>query len=369
MMNNPLDPNGLIAPLQQSTGAQLAGYNTAIQNAVAKSMMASTRTPDMQAALSYPSAPSLQFDADPGFSQGVGNGISNFYALKNYRSRTEMLNNAVLEQREKEKQQQDMLAATASANQERRKTGRGLLKPEEQSFYDVLSPDEQDKLLIKRATGKADVAMAPDQGNAEAQKKLAEYDALTEAIRKIGPLETRNPQGEMVPNPVAIRAYSELLNKTPYLTLDANKDFIGVKKANVDLKEAENNLGAQPGQLKRAALSETLANSKAAVDAKYAEALKLADKLTAENKLQEADDLKGRLAEGRPLYEDALNKYDTLTPGQIKLMNSKFKALSLPYELPEKKDNKMTPIKYKGKVTGFTDASGHVYDADGNPKG
>jgi hypothetical protein len=90
------------------------------------------------------------------------------------------------------------------------------------------------------------------------------------------------------------------------------------------------------------------------------------DKLTGENKLEEANDLKGRLAEGRQRYDQLVGLYDSLTPGQIKLYNSQFKSMNLPYELPDKK---MTPTTYMGKVTGFTDSSGHVYDANGNPKG
>lgn len=367
-MVNPLDPNGLIAPLQQSSGAQLAGYNTAIQNAIAKSVLGASRPADMQAALSYPSAPSLQFSPNPTFAQGVGEGIGNFMALRNYRTRTEMLNQAVLRQQEKEKKQMEMLKATEVANQTRRTTGRGLLKPEEQSFYDVLPGDEQDKILIKRATGKADAAMAPDQGLAEGQKKIAEHDALVAAIQKIGPLETRNAQGEMVPNPVAVRAYSELIGKTPYLTLDANNDYIEAKQNNVNLKKSENELGAQPGQLKREALKSELEIKQEQVNLKYADALKMVDKLTAESKLDEANELKTRLSEGRKRYDQLVNLYDSLTPGQIKLYNSQFKSMNLPYELPEKAENKKTPIKHKGEVTGFTDSEGNVYDAKGNLK-
>jgi hypothetical protein len=367
--NNPLDPQGLIVPLIRSTDSQL-GYGKGFFRDASRAYQ--NKPADLVAANYYPDAPQLKFDTNAtgigtGIMQGLGNAVNNYQTIKNYRTRTEMLNNAVLEQRQREQQQQDMLRATEEYNAERRKTGRGLLKPEEQSFYDVLSPEEQDKILIKRATGKADAAMAPDVGAADGAKKIAEHDALVEAYKQYGPLEVKDPKtGEMIPNPVAVRGYAELMGKSPYLTLDANKDVIQTRQANVNLKSSENELQAQPGKLKREAAQDELSISKSKVELKYADALKMIDKLTGENKLEEANDLKGRLAEGRQRYDQLVGLYDSLTPGQIKLYNSQFKSMNLPYELPDKK---MTPTTYMGKVTGFTDSSGHVYDANGNPKG
>lgn len=376
MRGNPLDPNGLIAPIQQGALNQTAMAENQLRNLMKIYQGAgSGLSPELRAAQLYPDAPDLKFGGNgrhwsDALTAGGSNFLNNYQQLKNYRRRTEMLNGAVLEQRKREQDQTDMLRRQEETANTRRTNGRGHLSQEEQVFFDSLSPEEQDKILVKRATGKADAAMAPDQGRAEGEKAIAERTALIEELKKLPPLEVKNAKGEMVPNPAGVRAYSELMARNPYLTLDANQDYIETQQANVNLKSSQNDLQAQPGELKRKATSEQLDISKKQVEVKYADAMALIDKLTGENKLEEAKELKTRLTEGRPLYEQALANWENLTPGQIKLMNSKFKSMNTPFELPEKKEekNELKPLKNKGVITGWYDDAGHQYNADRSPK-
>lgn len=364
---NPLDPNGLIAPLQQSSGAQLAGYNTAIQNALAKNFLSTSHPVDMQAAINYPDSPSLKFDADPGFSQGIGNGISNFYALKNYRSRTEMLNNAVLEQREKEKQQRDMLAATTAANQERRTKGRDLLKPEEQSFYDVLSPDEQDKILAEHANAKTKSLTGIETDQAKLNWQRERFHALTGKFPE--QIFAQGNQGALTPQ--VHSAWKYVYNaEPPKDALDFKKRFAesgssveGYRGAKIDNEtRGPRNQAALDGQL--------LSNYTAGVNAKFAEKMKEIDYWRGKGEAQKAKDMEKNAGDGNLRFNQLMSIYDKLTPGEIKQYNAIFKSQGVGdiFQLPEKDENTLKPVINKGKVMAWTDKYGNQYNADGSPK-
>lgn len=357
-----LDTSGQFGAQQNMLAqALMSSKGDALANSLVKAQM-------FQKPLTTPTAPALKFGVDAkgigdGVVQGLGNALNNALQMKQYGQQQDQVTQ--YNQRMQDLSQQMDLAAAQKQQQA------DLAAAEEAKFVQSLPervrPYYQQADDVGRRAMLLDLSrpgLAPGIGEADALKKISEHDALMAVVKQYGPLEIDGK-----PNPAAVRAYSELIGKSAYLSTDASKAVIDVNKANVDLKKAQNDLGAQPGQLKRQALNEELGLTIKKVEAKYAEAMALADKLTAEGKITEANDLKTRTVEGRKRYDQAVAAYDTLTPGQIKLMNSQFKSLGTPYELPEKKENKLTPVKNKGKVTGFTDDQGHVYDKDGNPKG
>jgi hypothetical protein len=342
MFANPLDPQGLTSGIQQSTLAQLAGYGGDTQKALTKSLFSSGKPVDMQAAMYYPDAPQLKFDTNAtgigtGIMQGLGNAVNNYQTIKNYRTRTEMLNNAVLEQRQREQQQQDMLAKQDRANMERRATA-GLQLPESvREIYNNASPEAQDKIYEQYGAGRVTNALKPEDGAAEGAKAIAEWQALRQQVAQIGELEIKDPKtGEMIPNPTAVRAYSELMKKNPYLTLDAEQDLIKTRRADAQLEFEENKVAAQPGKLAREAQHDALALKKAQVEADYAEAEKAIDIALGQGRVEEAKAARENLTAGRPVYEQFLSTYDKRSPGEIQLFNSRMESMKLPYRLPKK---------------------------------
>lgn len=354
--------NPLFEPSMQAADAiQQDVLTSTLNNSVGDNLMALMR----RSSINQPAAPALNFNVNArnvgeGVVQGLGNGINNAMQLGQFRRAQEQRQAAIdLAQRydlaAAQKKQQDLatgnnaLAILANPNAtpvERLTAFQGLNAVSGGEFAKTMG--SQFATPVFSAGGNR--AAAPDQGAADALKKASEFDALMKKVQEIGPLEVNG-----IPQPQAVRAYQALFNRSPYTSLDANKEVIDLNRANVGLKMDQNELGAQPGKLKREALGEELGLSIQKVTAKYAEANALIDKLTGENKLKEAQELRTRLDEGRKRYDQAISAYDSLTPGQVKLLNSRFKSMDLPYELPEKKEGTLKAVTKDGKVQEFYD--------------
>lgn len=216
------------------------------------------------------------------------------------------------------------------------------------------------------AMGKVPLAKAAAEGEAAA------YKIKSDAAAQAGPLEMNG-----VPQPGAINAYRGLMGFTPNTSLDVEKSMLSNKQATVDLQKSANELSVQPQILAQKIAGNELDMFAQQVENKYVEAEKKIDLLVGQSKLDEAKQLKERLATGRTFWQNAQAKYESMTPGEVKMFNSSMKGMELPFELPEKKDATEKPTKYqpiKNKLTGsvnsvFDPATGRTFklDQNGNP--
>lgn len=377
------DLSGAFAPQQAMAQSGLGQVLAGVKDDKLAALMMRGQT---QRPMAPPNAPKLNFDTNAtgigtGIMQGLGNAVNNSLQMRQFGQQQQAQQQYMQQQRDwqqqldlalAEKQKAaDLAAAQKAANEE---IALGGLTPRARATFGLMDPEGKRPFLnalaqpdlggfVGQGKGAEAKAAAPGLGEADAMQKVTAYDALMKAIESIGPLETNG-----VPNPPAIRAYSQLLGGKPYTSLDASNDVIDAKRNKIGMDKDANDLAYQPQRLENQNQADQLANSRAQIELKYADALKEADMILGQGKVDEAQKLKDHLTQGRKLWEDAMSKYDQMTPGQVKLFNSRMHGLEVPFSLPEKKEPVRKPLTRFGQVTGFVDDQGHVYDAKGKLK-
>jgi len=241
-----------------------------------------------------------------------------------------------------QKQQQDL--AEASKHDQNMAVVQQNWTPIQKAAFDSLRPEEQSKVLQSYY---GDI-----QGTGKGQETVAEKSAVLGHARGSG-YGPENLEVNGIPQPGRVNSYKYMTGDTPTTSQDIRKANNELQKQQVDLGMAQNNLAAQPTQLKQEAEGRALENHNKQVQAKYAEALRQIDVWKGQNEMDKAQKEETRLNEGYSRWQEANAHYATMTPGQIKAFNAGMKSLGLPYTLVEKEDLKA--VTEKGKVTQFYD--------------
>ncbi len=340
-----LDPNGLMSQATQQSGLLQ-------QNALQQTLMGSKG--DQLARMLYaptavPDAPRLTINTDPqstgsGIVGGLGDALNNAMQMGQYRQANAQRQSLMDLARQRD------LAAQAEAQKKAQKEAEFVSTLPEglRSFY------QQSDDIGRRAilTDLAQPFLGAPRGQGQGAEQAAKVDTL---IQKRKPTDIGG-----VPQPANIDYNRALLGSAPTTAADLNKQALEIKKA-------QNELGAQPALLKEQLLGAHLENSIKAVTAKYAESKAALDKLVGEGELEKAEEMKTKLSQGEAVYNHNLTNYAQLTPGQVKLFNSQMKSNKMPFELPEKdeKTGELKAVTEKGKVKQFYDATtGQVYNID-----
>lgn len=369
-LSNP-DPLGVLGVDQQQQ-AKLAAMQTAEQQ---KALLASYDPANVLAGqkmvyANTPDAPALKFGTtatDPvlQFGELAGNGINNFYAMRQYKQQQQQAKDMASQYNAANLKYQDMATQLA---QQQAETKAAHIELANRSMATLNNPDatpeEKQQAMANLNTAMegtfgtkfgetmapqlAHNALAQETGTAEGQKTVAEKSAiLKHAIGSgygPGQLEVGG-----VPQPGRMTSFKYMTGTDPVTSQD-------ITRKDLENQQTANTVAAQPAKLEREAVSENLSNSIKAVEAKYADAKANIDVLTGQGRLEEAEAAKKHLDEGRGIYDQAVANYEHMTAGQVKLFNSQMKSLKLPYELPEKEEKKLTAVTNKGKVTQFYDA-------------
>lgn len=327
------------------------------------------------------------FGVSDGILKGLAAGAGNFMKVRAYNQQQKQLQQAYGVYADSQRAQMAQLQAQADARAAREQSGMGLMAPQMQPFYAAMDSAGRTQLLKEQgarvaaplegeAQGLKARAAAPYEGEAEGIKAKASAQGKGEAkaaeaiAERSGVLKHAMASGygpaqlEVggVPQIGRVNSYRYMTGQNPTTSLDLTREELANRNADVQYRAGALKLGALPGQLQREAAKDQLGIMHAQVEARYGDALKQIDLLTGENKLKEAETAKQKLLTYRPLYDQAIAKYEGMTPGQVKLFNSQMKSQNLPYELPEKPEAKYSPVKHDGRVTGWTDTQGHVYD-------
>jgi hypothetical protein len=193
------------------------------------------------------------------------------------------------------------------------------------------------------------------QATAEAQGKVAGLDVLGQEMQGT-PLTVKG-----IPQQDAVNRYQQLYGTAPQTDLSIQGDVLDVatKDENLTAKKFDNRY--KPVQQQQETTLNALQITQQQVKTKYAEVLAEIDRLTGEGKLEEAQQAKALADEGKALWDTLVSQYDTLTDGEIKMANSKFKALDTPFELPERNTRKLTAVSKDGSVKQFYDEQGNIY--------
>lgn len=204
------------------------------------------------------------------------------------------------------------------------------------------------ELAQRFGQGQVDLGMVVPQATAEAQGKVAGIGVLDDAMQQAGPLSVQG-----VPQEGAVNKYRQLYGQAP------------ITQQDIEGKEIQNEKGRQdlaytPVQRQQQLEMNEIKIATDKVNAKYAEATAQLDNLLKQNKLEEYQEAKEKLEQGRQMWDKAMASYGNMTQGQVELINAKFKSLELPYELPNKQ--KLEKVVNKGEVKSFADPyTGTVY--------
>jgi hypothetical protein len=302
----------------------------------------------------YPDAPKLQFGSTgdsltEGLASGLGNGVNNFLAVKGYQRQNQMAQDLASQYQQQQQAARDLAQRqeqdTIAQEQNQYRTLEGV-DPRLAQAYAYSDREGRKKLWGDMAATR----ITPLTGTAEGEKQVNQGQVINNAVAKLPPIELGG-----IPQPSAIDNVAQIRGKAPTLSLDLNKKELDNQQADVSLQKDKNSLVAQPEQLKQQIIGVQLDNNNKMVTAKYADAKAKADLLLAQGKVDEANRLTASLDDGMTLYNDYVARYNKLTPGQIKLFNSKMKAIKAPFELPEKAEPKYQAISKDGKVTQLFD--------------
>lgn len=363
-MRNPYEQLGQIfAPQQQQALQSQLLQNQLIQQAALKG-----RSNPLSGIGSLygraPDAPQLKFDVDAqdvptGIVGGLGNAINNFSAMRNYSQQQQQYRDIMGAYEQQAQGQRDL-----AVQQQQRRTAFGEQVPENlRDIYNTATPEIQDKIMESVANKEIGIGYGPTEARikkvGDVQADFAAGDEkLKQSKSRDIKLYNQDKNGTQLPLTPAQAAQAGIYGLPVDTVEQSAKRAIDQRAAlqQLNINEPKAQTAGQATALdleskKLANQSAQLANTQKQVELKYTDALKQIDLLTGQNKLQEAEKLKGIVSEGRQLYDSYITSYDKLTNGQIKLFNSKMKSLGAPYELPEKEDLKA--VEKNGKVTQF----------------
>ena len=302
-----------------------------------------------QAAAAAGNVPQLRFGGET-FAEGLGNGINNYFGMRGYQQQQQGYKDIMQQQQAYQQQQANDYRTQLMAQQTRRQKGGQKLPTSLRDIYSALDPSAQDKLLSDTAGKQLDsssiIQASQDKLNWQRERFKALTGTYPEQVFAMG------NQGALTPQMQSAWKYVYEADP-PKDALDFQKRYSetantveGAKSAVIDNQTR--------GQRNQANLDGSLLeNSYKQVNLKYAEALKQADLLVAQGKAEEASKLKENLDGGMARFNQAMQQYEQMTPGQISLFNAQMKAIGLPYELPAKQELKA--VTNKGKVTQFYD--------------
>ena len=322
-------------------------------------------------------APQLKFDTNAtgigtGIMQGLGNAVNNTLAIRNYKQQKELGQQAYGAYQADRQRQIELANQQVQAQALQRQTQVEWVKknrPDLLGLFEIGTPEQRGAIITKEigaeykpieAKAESDSKIAADQAKLNWQRER--FHALTGKYPE--QIFAEGNQGALTPQVQSAWKY--------VYDADAPKDALDFKQRFAQVGAAvEGYRGAKidnetRGERNQAGLDSTLlSNSVQQVNLKYADALKQADKLLAEGKVEEAQKLKTNLQEGRARYDQAVQKYDQMTDGQVALFNSQMDAIGLPYKLPPK--GKLSAVTKDGKVTQFYDPyTGKVTTPQGN---
>lgn len=220
-------------------------------------------------------------------------------------------------------------------------------------------------------TGQANIGLTlpKAQAEAEAAEKTADTRGRAGMREKVGALEVMRanvPKIEVggIPQPQAVNDYTYLSGGAPVTSVDIQSDILDRDNKAQRNAKAGVELQYQQPMAQQGLVSAT---AKAEIDTAKATFAALEEEIRVrglESKQFDETAAREKLDEAKPLYMDALQRWDSMTPAMVKRFNAEMGAEGLDeLMLPEKETPEYQFFASKGKVKSVGDKrTGQLYD-------
>lgn len=356
-----LDANNIFQSQKQLVSLAQQQRENALNNALTGYDAGGENTLKLLNGLDGVATPKLSFNVNArgiwdGLMQGGANALSNHYLMageaKNRELQQERINIARaldMEERRRAKEKEDSIKALFNGN------------PQLINAWKAMSGDDTGQRLIMENI------MAPTfgvyKGQGEANKALASQPGVTQSelnaklqkLEQVRDLVLRETGVDLFGSgvnegqiPANARNWAGVFDVKPEDRLDDMNRFLETSQNRSKAQQEAIDTQAKPTLTQQEITKNALDIKVKEADVAYASVLKQIDVLTGQNKLEEAARMKRDLETGRTLYNQAVAKYNQMTPGQVKLFNAQMKSLGLGFYLPERSENKVFKDQYGG---------------------
>lgn len=296
-----------------------------------------------------------------GILKGLSAGVGNIQQLRAYGQNVQAQRDIQQQALQAQAKERELVLGNIAAEQQRSQQAGGVLPQPVRDIYSAMPSDARNAYLTQYGNQQLDNANIEPQQAAKTRAEIAANQAELDdkatrfkAIsgKTIGEAFAGANAGVTTPQTQNAYAYTygkefpadALTDRKRQAEADAAVQGVRSTAINNQTLGRRNEAGLE-GSLLR--------NSMEKVQLKYEDTLKQLDMQAAQGKASDSNIARKNLQDAKARYDTVSAHYDELTPEQIRILNSGFKSLGTPFELPEKTPQNLRAVTKGGEVTQF----------------